>query len=110
MQNFLDLVVCDLEKNKKIILKRDTHKIKKFIPFLHSYFDFIYQSFLSLVGAPASVGDGQTSLFIKISPPILTLETVQDAFTKITSIRIYTLNKNGWKRLNFVKTNNVILS
>jgi hypothetical protein len=40
---------------------------------------------------PASVGDRQASLFIKISPPILTSETVQDTFLQL---RLFDANNN----------------
>ncbi len=40
---------------------------------------------------PASIGDRQASLFIKISPPILTSETVQDTFLQL---RLFDANNN----------------
>jgi len=40
---------------------------------------------------PASIGDRQASLFIKISPPILTSETVQDTFLQL---RLFGANNN----------------
>jgi len=40
---------------------------------------------------PASIGDRQASLFIKISPPILTSETIQDTFLQL---RLFDANNN----------------
>ena len=40
---------------------------------------------------PASIGDRQASLFIKISPPILTSENVQDTFLQL---RLFDANNN----------------
>src|SRR5574341_665649 len=40
---------------------------------------------------PATVGNRQASLFIKISPPILTSETIQDTFLQL---RLFDANNN----------------
>ena len=56
------------------------------IPF-HAYGDGLTQENLP----PASVGNRQASLFIKISPPILTSENIQDTFLQL---RLFDANNN----------------
>lgn len=51
---------------------------------------------------PASVGNRQASLFIQVSPPILTSDTAQDTFLKL---RLFDANNNQTIQSNsfFVK-------